>query len=378
MGQCKDGYWRETETYEGKQYIGCGKTQKEALKKLAEKIAAAKNGTTVLNKNTTVKAWAETWLETYVKNSDITDKSFANIKGKIYNNVIPAIGSMKLKDVKEPHLQKILNDQKGMSMSHVTKLRSYMKRMFERAKKCHLIAYNPAEDLVLPKAEDKKRRPLTDAEREAILKTAETHHAGLWVKTLLYCGLRPGETIALQWRDIDLEKKVINVRYALESGKSDVFKPPKSNAGIRTVPIPDHLIPSFKAAQRGPFDYVFTQVKNPNKHHTESSLRCYWKSFVRALDINLGAKVYRNQIIESKVADDLTPYVLRHTYGTDLQDAGVPLNVAKYLMGHADISTTANIYTHENDNIIQMAADLINKRDIKKPIKKPNSNAANT
>lgn len=65
----------------------------------------------------------------------------------------------------------------------------------------------------------------------------------------------------------------------------------------------------------------------------------------------MGAKVYRNQIIESKLSDDLTPYCLRHTFCTDLQKAGVPINVAKELMGHSDISITANIYTHR-DNLI--------------------------
>lgn len=380
MGLCKDGYWRESESYEGKQYIGCGKDQKAALKDLTKKLANAKSGITVLNRNTTVKSWSETWLETYVKPTDITDKSYLNIKCKVNKNIIPEIGTMKLKDVKDTHLQKILNKQTGKSSSHVTKLREYMKRMFGRAVKSKLIPYNPAEDLELPKASDKKRRSLTPAERVAILKTAETHPAGLWIKTMLFCGLRNGETIALQWKDIDFKKQVINVHQALESGKKDTIKGPKSDAGYRSIPIPDELLNDYKLKKGKPLDYVFTQVltENVGKHHTESSLRCYWKSFLKAVDISLGATVYRNQITKSKVSDDLVPYCLRHTYGTDLQDAGVPINVAKYLMGHADIQTTANIYTHETDDIIKTAAELINKQAIKNSIKTPLSQTAET
>lgn len=70
------------------------------------------------------------------------------------------------------------------------------------------------------------------------------------------------------------------------------------------------------------------------------------------MDIHMGAKLYRNKIIESKVAEDLTPYCLRHTFCTDLQKAGVPINVAKELMGHADIQTTANIYTHKDQKVL--------------------------
>lgn len=76
-----------------------------------------------------------------------------------------------------------------------------------------------------------------------------------------------------------------------------------------------------------------------------------------------GAKVYRNQVVEHGEPDELwntlTPYCLRHTYCTDLQDAGVPINIAKYLMGHSDITVTANIYTHKTDNTLEIAASLI-------------------
>jgi len=75
----------------------------------------------------------------------------------------------------------------------------------------------------------------------------------------------------------------------------------------------------------------------------------------------MGATVYRNQIKISVIAPGLVPYSMRHTYCTDLQDAGVPINVAKYLMGHSDIGVTANIYTDTTTAVIRDAADKINK-----------------
>ncbi len=59
------------------------------------------------------------------------------------------------------------------------------------------------------------------------------------------------------------------------------------------------------------------------------------------------------------MAPDLVPYCLRHTYCTDLQAKGVSLKMASYLMGHSDISVTANIYTHVTDEILNDAAMLI-------------------
>jgi hypothetical protein len=81
-------------------------------------------------------------------------------------------------------------------------------------------------------------------------------------------------------------------------------------------------------AAGAPDDPVFRQPTS-GKRHTKTSLRKLWESFLRELDISLGAKLFRRQIIESKVTPDLVPYCMRHTYGTDLQDAGIPLNVAK-------------------------------------------------
>lgn len=53
------------------------------------------------------------------------------------------------------------------------------------------------------------------------------------------------------------------------------------------------------------------------------------------------------------LADDIEPYLLRHTLCTDCQSAGVSLNVAKELMGHSDILVTAKIYSHMVDEVFE-------------------------
>ena len=63
--------------------------------------------------------------------------------------------------------------------------------------------------------------------------------------------------------------------------------------------------------------------------------------------------LYRNQVKNSIIAPDFEPYLLRHTFCTDCQAAGVPINVAKEWMGHSDISVTAKIYTHMVDEVFE-------------------------
>ena len=340
-------YIRKTARFGGKRYEATGKTELEAMTKLAEKLAAAKAGQQAVGGNMTVNAWYKEWKATYKDPKGLTPKSLGMYDEKYNGYIKPAIGHMKLKDVKDVHLQRILNSQAGRSASHVKKIRMVLQEMFKRARQSRLIPYDPAELLELPTVKQGRRRSITEEERAAILALAERHRAGLWILTLLYTGMRPGETAALTWSDVDFDHNEIHVHAAKESG-SRAIKGPKTASGVRDIPIHAALLPHLLAARGKPFSLVF-----PTKAGTvqnESSMRRMWNSFRTELDLQLGAKTKDGKIVESVIADDLTPYCLRHTFCTDLQRAGVPINVAKELMGHADIQTTANIYTHR-DNI---------------------------
>lgn len=350
--------YRSTFYYEGKRYETTGKSQKEADQKAAIKLDKLKRGEISISSNMTVARWANEWLEIY-KRPSIGEGQYKSYCLYINGIIVPEIGNLTLKSVKDVHLQKILNNRAGKSKSDVSKLRITMKAIFQRAYQSKLIPNNPAEFLELPAATEGTHRSLTDEEREHILAFAEKHHAGLWIKTLLYTGMRPGETRALDWRHVDFEKRLIHIEQAMKA-HTKIIGMPKSAAGVRDIPIPDKLYAVLMGAKSEPFEPVFKQPTT-GKRHTKTSMRYLWGNFKRLLDISLGAKVYHSEIKISALAPDLVPYCLRHTYCTDLQDAGVPINIARYLMGHSDISMTAKIYTHTTEKAIQDAAELINK-----------------
>ena len=349
-------YVRKTARYHGKKYEATGKTELEAMTKLAEKLAAVKRGEELVSGAMTVDAWFRQWLSTYKEPKGLTQKSLSMYTEKYNGYISPAVGHMKLRDVKDIHLQRVLNGQAGRSASHVKKLRMVMREMFKRARQSRLIPYDPAELLELPTVTEGRRRSLTDQERTGLLAVSQTHPAGLWVLTLLYTGMRPGETAALTWADVDIAHNEIHVHAARESG-ADTIKGPKTVAGVRDIPIHAALLPRLQAARGAPFSPVFPTVSG--KHPDDATMYRWWRSFRRALDIHMGATVYRNQITHSVLADDLTPYCLRHTFCTDLQRAGVPLNVAKELMGHSDVAVTANIYTHRDTTTLHANMALL-------------------
>nr|DAH99667.1 MAG TPA: Integrase [Caudoviricetes sp.] len=337
-------YVRKTFTHNGTRYEVKGKTEAEAIERMALKREELRRGEATSGGNMPVNKWFTQWLELYKTPAGLTPKSLGMYRQLYDRHIGPAVGRMKLQDVRDIHLQKILNGQAGMSYSHCTKLRSAMQQLFGRAYRSRLIPFDPSAGLTLPATQRNSRRSLTDEEREVFLAVEPTVPGGILWYAALYTGMRPGELAALQWRDVDFAAGEIHVCRALESGSWGTIKEPKTAAGVRTIPLRRPLADRLRPLRGEPMETVFrNQAGRP---HNTTTMQRLWGSIIRAMDIAMGAEVYRNQIITSVVADDLVPYCLRHTFCTDLQRAGVPINVAKELMGHADIATTANIYTH--------------------------------
>ena len=121
----------------------------------------------------------------------------------------------------------------------------------------------------------------------------------------------------------------------------------------RFVPIPEEL----KSRLLNTSGNGIVAPTQAGKKHNESSYKRMVSSLKRAMNISMGCKVFRNELQEPfTLADDFVPYLFRHTYCTDLKKKGVDVRIAKDLMGHADIKTTANIYDHSDGDTLMMAA----------------------
>ena len=128
------GKYRKSARYNGKLYSARGKTELEALTKLAEKIAAAKRGEETIDGSMTVDAWYKEWRATYKDPKGLTPKSLGMYDEKYNNYIKPKIGRMKMRDVRDIHLQRIMNEQAGKSQSHVEKVRRVIRELFRQAR----------------------------------------------------------------------------------------------------------------------------------------------------------------------------------------------------------------------------------------------------
>lgn len=354
----KNGYYRHREIYKGVNIDLCSRAEKELDNKVRMRKNDIDNGYSISDGNTRVSVWAEKWLEVYKKPS-ISSDNYGNYCTNVYNRILPAIGNMPIASVMPFQVQEILNREKGMSKSHIEHLKNALCGMFRQARINGLILRDPCEDLTVPTGTQGSHRALTAEETEIMFKVCDNgNRAAPLVYLMYHAGLRPQEVAALETSDIDLSKKTITVNKALDMHKGTV-KETKTEAGNRIVPINNVL-----------FNYLSNYLKNRNtvsavtRDNGEAlngnALRAMWKALCRDMAIEMGAEVHRNQIKNSPLAEDFVPYNLRHTYCTNLQRAGVPINIAKYLMGHDDIKTTSKIYTHYTEDQAEIVLTMTN------------------
>ena len=351
MGNYKN-YVRKSFSYEGRRYFIYGATEEDCLIKIGRKKAELEAGSHSIDRNARVSEWCQEWLETY-KEDKINDLYYKDLQRTLDRFLISEIGYMPLRKVKPLHLQRILNGTAEYSQSYINKIYDAIHQVFSAAYANDLTATDLTKSLVRPVGKKKQnRRAVTDHERQLTLEAAKTHRGGWFILIMLYGGLRPGEVAALRWNDIDLRSNVLHVRHAVKSG--NVVGDPKTASGVRVVPIPSRLREVLLLEDHEPFDLVCKTARG--QRHTKCSMQEMWRSF--KAEMHRLNKPEPGQFVRP-IGEDLTLYCYRHTYCTDLQAAGVPINVAKELMGHSSIYVTAMIYTHRSEDAFNSAAELI-------------------
>lgn len=344
---------RKSFTYEGQRYFIRAKDEKDFEVKKALKIRDINENVLVVRKNVTCSQWANNWPQTYRSGASL--KTQRGMKHHL-DEFCKVYGKYPLSRIANRDIQAWANTLAGMGKVTYNGYIGTIRAFFETALDNNLITSNPAERISPPKVREiQSRRPLTAYERKIFLKVADEHPLGMYLKFMLYCGLRTMEVAALDGVDVDLKKNIVHVRRNVDyKGK---LKDPKTPSGVRDVPIVDSFAEELKKMNIEPFKPVFTTPTG--LRYTPSTFKHAWDDFRKAIKK------------KSFLGCDFTPYNLRHTFCTDLQDAGVPLNVAKVFMGHSSIKMTATIYTHHTEVSTENARTAMNEYACHKRATKP-------
>ncbi len=281
---------------------------------------------------------------------------------------IAVLGDTEVSKIKLCDIQAIIDNiancnpctKRPSSKKTIIEYVSVIKRCFDYMIANRIIDYNPCTLLSLPRdAEKHTRGALTKEQQQWIFETP--HRAQTAAMIMLYAGLRRGELSALQWSDIDLEKKTISVNKSYNF-KEKSIKRPKTPSGNRIVLIPDILVKYLQNLKKS----SLLVCPNTNGNYmTESAWQRLWVSYMKTLNKKYGtpSAAAQSHLYQEPptTIDTFTPHNLRHTYCTILYESGVDIVTAKELMGHADIKTTLSIYTHLSNEKAQRDIDKLNK-----------------
>jgi integrase len=212
-----------------------------------------------------------------------------------------------------------------------------VKEIFEYACDKDIIYKSPAKSIKLLKPKENGKRKLTNDETKLLELADFTPMQNCFMYVLRYTGMRRGEVLALAGQDIDKTGRKISITKTVvdNSGKPYIKQSPKTESGQRIIPILDPLYPVLKEYCENRIGILFPNGKG--KPMSNQSFNYLWENIVSKLSAANGGK---------PIAEDITPHIFRHTFASDLYDAGIDIKRAQYILGHKNIKTTLDIYTH--------------------------------
>ena len=225
---------------------------------------------------------------------------------------------------------------------------------------------HPCTLLKLPQGLPQKKRRAPTEEEIADVK-AHPEGFGLCPAVMMYAGLRLGEVMALQKRDL-AGGKISVTKAVVWHSNTPVLEPPKTASALRTVPILQPLadVLAGRLDDLADDDFIFGGAQPYTKSRNENAWPQYCISIGRAHD---SGKRYKTGKTDKKgyplykeiYEADFTAHQLRHEFAGVLVECGISPVVAKELMGHADILTTQRWYAAAKSSAISAAAEILNQ-----------------
>lgn len=295
----------------------------------------------------TYQNWLDIWLNDYVK-TGCKSRTVLNYRQTIYQRIVPYLGEYELHELTLPILQQfvtnLLHPKQGnpLSANTVNCVISVVKSSLKMA---HMMGYVENYDLnklIRPKLSEKKIECFSVAEQKQIVSyirnNKKIRYYGIVV--CLYTGLRIGELLALEWRNVDMNECRLTVEKTCYYNKGQrIEDAPKTLSSLRVIPFPRQLLPLFRAMRRvGKTNYVIETNGMP------VSIRSYQLSMELLLNkLKIPHKGFHS---------------LRHTFATRALECGMDVRTLSELLGHADPTVTLKRYAH---SMLEYKVEMMNK-----------------
>lgn len=349
--QRPDGRWeaRYTEPETGKRRSVYGDTQRACRDALRAVLRRLDEGKPAQDSRETLRSFLHTWLETVVKPKR-AHKTYVSYAERVRLDINPHLGELQLQALTPKRVQTWMAglaaevDERGkprLSARTVEYDHSILRNALNVALKWGLVSRNVAALADAPSVERGKADAYTPEEAQRLIESVAGTRWEAFYRLALGLGLRMGELIGLRWRDIDLERGRLTVARS------------KTRKGERTINMPDFLVDTLhehrvlqeRDRELLPKDWNPDGLVFPSEAGTrlwEGNLRGTFKRHLRAAGLR-----------------PIRFHDLRHTCASYLLNEGVPLKQVSDILGHAQTSTTTEIYWHIANETQRGALDKV-------------------
>ena len=281
----------------------------------------------------------EWWEETY---DDLASQSVSVYRPAL-RRAVEHFGDMSVSDILPRDVAAFYRQlaRAGYAQKTVATHRIVLNQILSLAVVSGDAQYNPCASVPLPKGLKKTTRSAASAEDEQ--KILRSSASWLFPVFALLSGLRKGEILALQWKDIDFEKNTISVTKSIEHvGDRPNVKPPKTEAGNRLVPLLVELRDRLVAQRGAPSDFIFSD--DGKKPLTQRRFTTLYSHYCEETHITC------------------TPHQLRHSYATIAVESDVQPRELQGILGHTCANFTMEKYAHYRERSVANVAEKLNAR----------------
>lgn len=325
------------------------KSLQEAKKAYNRLMVQVEENDVVTNSQRLFSELADEWFEQY-KNT-VRESTYVAQKLAYKKHIFPLFGNLKISRISIPYCQKQVNHWYSYYKKY-SNLIGLTSSVFKYALSLRLIRSNPMDAVIRPKRKkriDEERYSAPYYEKEELLEfleIAKNYPDPIYpiFRILAFTGLRKGELLALRWKDIDFEKSTLSVKQTLATcDKWEIkFQVPKTEKSLRTISIDSETLQVIKRWQLKQKEYFLKMGIKPTKEG-EQLLFVSEENKPLYLDyVNHNLKI----IINENNLKRITPHGFRHTHCSLLFESGASLKEVQVRLGHTDIKTTMDIYTH--------------------------------
>lgn len=315
---------------------------KEVQEQIKKGVYSAKK-----EKHYKVSDLVKLWLKGY-KNT-VRESTYASTERILDNHILPDLGNIYLDKLTVPQCMDVVNKWAKIAPVSVKKFMNYANIIFNKGVAWHMMPFNPMSTVDCPKVERPEKDFIdfyTKEELEQFLECAKktaSLKVFMFFRLLAYSGMRRGEALALTWEDINFKDNSITINKTVAQGENNrlMIDYPKTKSGNRVIDIDLVTMNYLK-------QWKIQQLKDLFKLgiNAQDKKQLVFSNTYNKLYQPSRVAQWNTAICKANDLRHIKVHGFRHTHATLLHDAGVSMKDVQARLGHSNITTTMDIYTH--------------------------------